>query len=184
MEQKHFYSAFNLLFDSVSLGLRISQKEELYRMLFRDIYLMANDDLYGNDQIRRITSGGSTIHRKAVKWLCTDIGFEAFRINIENICLSKLENKAKFICKLTDYLNSDSIVPCDIKQKFRDDIKSNSDYQVSRSVAGILLCLDHSDYICKKRKGTFFNVDFMRLFSDGPIPKYPKFITDAPDAAV
>lgn len=184
MKQKHFYSAFSLLFNSVMIGLRISQKEELYRMLFRDAYRMANDDLYDNDTIRKVTSGNLTIHRKAIKQLCTDIGFEGFRLNIETICLSKIVDKTDFIYDLTELLNSDTTVPDDIKQELINDLYSDSDYQLSRAIAGILLCLDHSDYILKKEKGTFFDVDFMRLYADRPMPKYPRFITDSPDAAV
>lgn len=184
MEQKHFYLAFNLLFDSVSIGLGITQKEELYRMLFKDVYLMASDELFDNDPIRKVTSGGTTIHRKAVKFLCTEIGFEAFRINIETLCLPKIANKADFITNLIEYLNTDTSVPDNIKQVLVDGLYSESDYEFSRSVAGIMLCLDHSDYIYRKGTGAFFDVEFMRLYAEHPVPKYPKYISDSPNAAV
>ncbi len=184
MVQKHFYEAFNLLFETVKVGLCISQKEELYRMLFRDIYLMINDDLYDNDSIRRITSGCNTIHRKAIKLLYTDNGFETLRINIEKVCLPKLANKLDFISTLNQVLNNNANIPCDIKQALAVEIHNTSNYQISRSIAGILLCLDHSDYINRKNKGSFFDVDFMRLNANSPIPKHPKYITNSPDAAV
>ena len=37
MEQKNFYHAFKLLYETVQEALHISQKEELYRRLFKDV---------------------------------------------------------------------------------------------------------------------------------------------------
>ena len=68
-------------------GIYIFQKEELYRVLFQDVYLLVNDDLYDNDSIRKITTGNNTIHRKAIKAVYTDNGFEILRRNIKCECI-------------------------------------------------------------------------------------------------
>ena len=86
MKQKKFYDAFHLIYKFIKNGLGLSQKEELYRLLFREVYLLADDDLYDNDTIRKVTTGNCTIHRKAVKKLYTNKGFESFRMNIEKVC--------------------------------------------------------------------------------------------------
>ncbi len=75
-------------------------------------------------------------------------------------------------------------VPADIKQQMVDSAAEHTEYQVSRAIAGILLCLNYSDYLSAKGKGTFIDIGFMRLASDRPLPRYPKYITDSPDAAV
>ena len=54
MKQKSFYRAFNILYETIKDGIYIFQKEELYRVLFQDVYLLVNDDLYDNDSIRKI----------------------------------------------------------------------------------------------------------------------------------
>jgi len=184
MIQKNFYTAFNVIYGLVKDGLGISQKEELYRLLFRNVYLLARDDLYDNDTIRKVTAGNSTIHRKAVKVLCTDEGFETLRINIAEICLPGLSDREGLISELQSLLNADTVVPNDIKQYIANSVADSSDYQMSRVIAAILVCLNHADYLCDKGKGSFINVDFMRLASDRPIPKYPTYIYDSPDVAV
>jgi tetratricopeptide (TPR) repeat protein len=184
MKKKNFYYAFNVVYELVKDGLGISQKEELYRLLFRNVYLLAGDDLYDNDTIRKVTAGNSTIHRKAVKVLCTDEGFETFRINIAEICLPKLSDRECLVSELQLLLNSDNVVPNNIKQCIANSVTDGSDYQISRAVAAVLVCLNHSDYICDKGRDSFIDVDFMRMTSDVPIPKYPKYISDTPDAAV
>ena len=184
MKEKNFYKAFNVLYESVKDGLGISQKEEFYRVLFRNIYLMAEDDLYDNDVIRKITTGNSTIHRKVVKILCTDEGFEVLRKDIEILCLSKLSNKARLVLEMKSLLNADIRVPNNIKQQVDNSVMDDSDYQLSRAIAAILICLNHSDYIYTKGKEAFFNVDFMRLSSDRPILKYPRYISNSPNVAL
>lgn len=87
MEQKSFYRAFNILYETIKDGIYIFQKEELYRVLFQDVYLLVNDDLYDNDSIRKITTGNNTIHRKAIKAVYTDNGFEILRRNIKCECI-------------------------------------------------------------------------------------------------
>ena len=62
MKQKKFYEAFDLLYTAAKEALYISQKEEFYRMLFKDIYALSDDGLFDNDAIRKITSGNGTIH--------------------------------------------------------------------------------------------------------------------------
>lgn len=184
MKQKNFYQAFNVLYEAVKDGISISQKEELYRFLFRDVYLLANDDLYDNDSIRKITTGNKTIHRKAIKALCTDTGFELLRRNIENIYTSKVPDATKTTAALTDIIAEDNTIPDIIKQQLSDSITSKTPYQLSRYYAGILTCLDHSDYISEKGNGSFIDINFMRLSADRAIPQYPRFITNSPDAAV
>ena len=184
MKQKNFYAAFQVIYKFIKDGLGLSQKEELYRLMFRNAYLLAGDDLYDNDTIRKVTTGNCTIHRKAVKLLCTNKGFEAFRMNIEKYILPKLLDRGELVSELLSLLNGDSAVPDHIKKSIGDSVTIDSDYQISRVIAAILICLDCSDYLCNKGKGTFIDVDFMRLVSDRPAPRYPNFISDSPDAAV
>lgn len=184
MKQKKFYDAFHLIYKFIKNGLGLSQKEELYRLLFREVYLLADDDLYDNDTIRKVTTGNCTIHRKAVKKLYTNKGFESFRMNIEKVCLSKLSDKVKLLSELQSLLNADAAIPDHIKQNIADSMTNNSDYQISRAIAAILICLDHSDYIYNKKKDSFIDVGFMRLVSDKPAPRYPIYISDVPDSAV
>lgn len=181
MKQKNFYYAFNDIYRLVKDAFGISQKEELYRQLFRNVYLMAGDDLYDNDKIRKVTTGNSTIHRRAVKKLCTDEGFETLRTNIEKLGLTTLNDIEELISELQSLLDSDTIVPNSIKQHINSSISNHSNYQISRTIAAIMVCLNHSDYICDKGKGSFIDIEFMRLTSDRPIPKYPKKISDSPD---
>jgi len=183
MKQKNFFNAFNVMYGLVKNGLGISQKEELYRLLFRDVYILAGDDLYDNDTIRKVTTGNSTIHRKAVKALCTDEGFETLRINLAEIYLPRLSDREGLVSELQSLLDADTVVPDNIKQDIANSMVGGSDYEMSRAIAAILVCLNHSDYLCGRGKGSFIDVDFMRLASDRPIPKYPRYISDSPDAA-
>lgn len=184
MKRKNFYYAFDVLYKTVRDGLGITQKEELYRLLFRDIYLLAGDNLYDNDTIRKVTAGNSTIHRKVVKTLCTDEGFEAFRINITNVCLPRLSDRLGLVSEMQSLLNADTTVPNNIKERITNSAADELDYQISRTIAAILICLNHSDYICEKEKSSFIDIDFMRMAADRPIPKHPRYISDSPDAAV
>ena len=76
MSQKGFFKAFNILYLSVKDVLNIYQKENFYRLLFKDVYALAGDGLYDDDSIRKRTSGNDTIHLKAIKKLHTVEGFE------------------------------------------------------------------------------------------------------------
>ena len=63
MNQKKFYTAFNIIYSYLKEPLGIYQKEQFYRMIFQDIYALTGDGLYDNDSIRKITSGQTLIHR-------------------------------------------------------------------------------------------------------------------------
>lgn len=170
MQQKHFYKAFSILYSAVKDGLRISQKEELYRLLFRDAYLLADDDLFGNDQIRKVTAGSSPIHRKAIKALHSEHGFETLRTNIERICLPQLSDSGKILTDMLSVVATDTRVSEPVKQMLSESIQADSPYHLSKAAAGMLLCLDRSDYLCRKGISSFGDVGFMRLSSDKPIP--------------
>lgn len=184
MKQKNFYNIFNALYGEVQDALGITQKEALYSLLFRNIYSLINDDLYDYDNIRKITSGNGTIHKKVLKVLYTDTGFEQFRINIETVCLPVLENKQDFVNEALRIFQSDESIPVTIKDSIVEGASNESDYALSRTIAAIMLCLDHSDYIAAKGKGAFFDTDFMHLKSKKPLPVYPQFVTETPNAAV
>lgn len=184
MKQKNFYRAFGLLYDGVREFLSIYQKEDLYRLLFKSVYVLADDGLFDNDSIRKITSGNLPIHLKAVKKLRTYEGFELFRSAIEIDILSGIENRSAVLSEILAILTEDVNVPSGIKKQLVESIDEMSDYGISRAIAGILICLNHSDYLIEKGKGSFFNIGFMRLSADRPLAKYPKYISDSPDAAV
>ena len=184
MKQKNFYNIFNALYDEVQDILEITQKEALYSLLFGNIYSLINDDLYDYDNIRKITSGNGTIHKKVLKVLYTDTGFEQFRINIETVCLPALENKQDFVNEALRIFQSDESIPVTIKDSIAEGASDESDYALSRTIAAIMLCLDYSDYIAAKGKGAFFDTNFMHLKSKKPLPVYPRFVTETPNAAV
>ena len=120
MKQKNFYNIFNALYDEVQDILEITQKEALYSLLFGNIYSLINDDLYDYDNIRKITSGNGTIHKKVLKVLYTDTGFEQFRINIETVCLPALENKQDFVNEALRIFQSDESIPVTIKDSIAE----------------------------------------------------------------
>ena len=184
MRQKNFYKVFNLLYDEVKDFLHITQKEALYSLLFGSIYSSINDELYGYDNIRKITSGNITIHKKILKVLYTDTGFEQFRMNIEIHCLPALQDTNNFVNKVLCIFKSDEIIPDAIKDIIIESVSDESDYTLSRTIAAIMLCLNHSDDIANKGKGKFFDTDFMHLKSNKPLPVYPVFVTETPNAAV
>lgn len=184
MEQKSFYKAFGVLYDSAKETLSIYQKEDFYRFVFKEIYALADDGMFDNDSIRKITSGNSTIHLRAMKKLRTYEGFELFRAGIECRVLPSLENEASVISEIMNLLDEDDKVPEDVKHQI---IKSNTDqtnYHISRAIAAALICLNHSDYLHEKRKNGFISIDFMRLSADKPLARYPRYISDSPDTAV
>lgn len=183
MGQKSFYQAFNRMYEAVRDGVHFFQKEELYRALFRQVYISVNDDLYDNDAIRKITTGNNTIHRKAVKALCTDTGFELLRRAIEDTYLSRDSSLPGTISALSDILLNDTGIPDSVKNAILSSVPDQTPYQLSRFIASILICLDHADYIANKGAGSFLDIGFMRLASDNPVPMFPRFITISPSAA-
>ena len=183
MKQKKFYEAFDLLYMAVKEALYISQKEEFYRMLFKDIYALSDDGLFDNDAIRKITSGNGTIHIRAMKHLCTCEGFEIFRKKIEEICLPRLSNQNGILSKMYEICKEPQNMPEEIIQALGQCMGAEGDYQISRAIAAVLVCLNYSDYLENRGKGTFFNIGFMRLASESALPMYPKYITDMPDVA-
>lgn len=184
MPQKRFFKAFNILYLSSKETLNIYQKEDFYRLLFRDVYAMADDGLYDNDSIRKITSGNGTIHLKALKKLHTHEGFEVFRKNVENKLLPYLSDKESVLLQLDSLCESDSYIPNQVKRELKYSSSNNIVYQESKVIAGILDCLNYSDYMETKSKDTFLDVGYMRLSAEKPLAKYPKYITESPDAAV
>ena len=184
MEQKNFYHAFKLLYETVQEALHISQKEELYRRLFKDVYLPSGDNLFDDDGIRKVTSGNGTIHKKAVKHLYTYEGFESLCLNIKRVCLPTLKDKKKFIFQLFQMCEKAQNIPKDILHQLAECSEADDDYQISKAISGILVCLNHSDDLSRKGKGVFFDIEFMRLASAHPLPQRPKYITDSPDVAV
>lgn len=184
MEQKNFYKAFGILYDSIKETLSIYQKEEFYRLVFKDIYALANDGMFDNDTIRKITSGNSPIHIKVMKKLRTYEGFELFRTGIEKKVLPWLDNRMDTILQITNILNEDDGVPETVKHRIAESNSEQSNYHDSRTIAAILICLNHSDYLQEKGKNGFICIDFMRLSADKPLARYPRYISDSPDAAV
>lgn len=183
MKQKNFYKAFNLLYENVKEGINIYQKEEFFRLLFSNIYLLANDDLFDNDKIRKITSGNTTIHRRIAKKMCTEEVFEMLRINVSKVCVPQLANKKHFICELLCLLESDPTIPNNIKNQISTKVMTDDEYSLSKAISAILVCLNHSDYVFNRGMNSFINVEFMRLNFTNPLPQYPRYISDSPDAA-
>lgn len=184
MPQKCFFKAFNILYLSAKEALNIHQKEDFFRLLFKDIYALADDGLYDNDSIRKITSGNGTIHLRAIKKLHTHEGFEVFCKNVENNLLPYLSDKETVLSQLENLCESDSHIPVQVKQELKCSTSDNVSYQESKRIAGMLDCLNYSDYMESKGKDVFVDVNYMRLSADRPLAKYPKYITESPDAAV
>ena len=46
MNQKNFYTAFNIIYSYLKEPLGIYQKEQFYRMIFLDIYALTGDGLF------------------------------------------------------------------------------------------------------------------------------------------
>lgn len=184
MEQKYFFDAFNILYTAVHEELNIYQKEELYRRLFKDIYSLANDGLYDNDTIRKVTSGNITIHLKACKKLHTYEGFEIFRKSVDKYILPYIKDRT-YVCLQLAFLCEKAVqVPRDVYEHLKQDLFSSNSYLVSRAIAGIIDCLNYSDYLVAKGKDVFIDTKYMRLSSKKPLAVFPKYITEAPDAGV
>lgn len=184
MSQKGFFNAFNILYSSSKEALNLYQKEAFYRLLFEKIYLLADDGLYDNDSIRKITSGNGTIHIKATKKLHTYEGFEVFRKNIENRVLPYLSDKKTVLSQLYTLFQDDLLIPNSIKQELNYDADKNIAYQESKVIAAILDCLNYSDYMEAKGKDTFMDIGYIRLSAEKPPAQYPRYITESPDSAI
>ena len=156
MEKKNFYIAFGILYDNVKETLSIYQKEEFYRLVFKEIYALVDDGMFDNDSIRKITSGNSTIHIKAVKKLRTYEGFELFRAGIEHRVLPWLVDKTGVMAEIMNLLSKDDRVPEDIKHRIAESNTEQTDYHASRSIAAVLICLNHSDYLRERGKVGLF----------------------------
>lgn len=184
MKQKNFYAAFNIIYSYLKEPLGIYQKEQFYRMIFQDIYALTGDGLYDNDSIRKITSGQTLIHRRVAKKLYTENGYEIFRESIEKVCLSGEFEKTKMLSDLQRLLKESTVIPDNIKQQINKSFAETSSYQQSRAIAAILICSDKADCAWQKKSVFSLDVSFMRLEADYPPAKYPKYISDSPDAAV
>ncbi len=184
MSQKSFFKAFNILYLSVKDVLNIYQKENFYRLLFKDVYALANDGLYDDDSIRKRTSGNDTIHLKAIKKLHTVEGFEVFRKGVEDNLLPYLSDKNTIISQLNDLCQEDDLIPEQVKSGIKCNLCTSTPYQESKIISAILDCLNYSDYLKIKGKTDFVDISYIRLSADKPLAKYPKYITESPDAAV
>lgn len=184
MKQKLFYEAFTKMYNYGGESLCNHQKEEFYRLLFKEVYAMVEDGMFDNDAIRKITSGNSHIYRRVAKKLVTPEGFEVFRAKIEKSYIPYIENKEQILAEVLEIFYADKSISDDIKSKIKNSLTDASDYQISRALAGVLICLDYSDYLIEKGKNQFFKIDFMRLSADEPPARYPQFITESPDSVV
>ena len=184
MSQKSFFKAFNILYLSVKDVLNIYQKENFYRLLFKDVYALANDGLYDDDSIRKRTSGNDTIHLKAIKKLHTVEGFEVFRKGVEDNLLPYLSDKNTIISQLNNLCQEDDLIPEQLKSGIKCNLCTSTPYQESKIISAILDCLNYSDYLKTKGKTDFVDISYIRLSADKPLAKYPKFITESPNAAV
>lgn len=184
MAEKVFFKAFTFLYNALKLKLNIYKKEDFYRLVFNDIYEFSDIGLYDDDVIRKITSGNATIHVRVMKKLHTYDGFEMFRKGMEKKILPYLSDRANVLTQLQEMLNNAGNIPQEIIRQINDSVLTEDDYHVSRGISAVLICLNYSDYTKNKNIGRFIDIGFMRLSDDKPLPSYPKYITDSPDAAV
>jgi len=177
MKQKLFYTAFSIICNELKTSLNFTQKEAVFNLIFGDLYSFAGVEIFDYDQFRKRTSGTNSIHVKVRKKLHTCAGFELFRSGIENNCLPYLRNT---LPELIDIFNKSENIPQEIKSQICGKIED--DYHISRTIAGILDCLDYSDYLVSKGRNGFFDVGYMRLSADSAPVKYPKYITESPES--
>lgn len=182
MEQKYFYEAFQELFAAVKDILCVYQKEEFYRLLFRCVYELSGDEMYDNDSIRKVTSGGQTIHLRAVKQLCTDTGFELLRKEIERH-ITKIEGIDAVVDSLLKICKNAEEIPTETTRQIEDSLGGHTAYQLSRGIAAILVCLNQADYNKKRKKNLFPDTGFMqavaeKLFLEGETIQYINLTID------
>lgn len=143
------------------------------------MYSLAGVEIFDYDQFRKRTSGITPIHSKVRKKLHTYDGFELLRSGIEKNCLPYLKNS---LSELIEIFKQSENIPQEIKSQLCG--KADDNYHISRTIAGILDCLDYSDYLVSKSKSKFIDVGYMRLSADNAPTKYPKYITESPENGV
>lgn len=179
MKQKLFYTAFSIICDELKTSLNFTQKEAIFNLIFGDLYSLAGVEIFDYDQFRKITPGINPIHSKVRKKLHTYDGFELFRSGIEKNCMPYLKNS---LAELIQIFNRSENIPQEIKSQLCGKI--DDDYYVSRTIAGILDCLDYSDYLVSKNKTKFIDVRYMRLSADNAPTKQPQCLTESPENGV
>ena len=126
MTTRNFYQAFNILYEALKEPLHIQEKGTFYLLLFKDVYPPNDVIFFDNDTVRRITSGGSSIHIRAMKQLHTREGFEAFRQNIAQNCFPFLDNNKKIFYQLLTFCKNTDYIPVDIAQKLEKGLSDSS----------------------------------------------------------
>lgn len=182
MDQKHFYQAFNLLYQSSALRNGITTKEDFYILLFRS----TDEAIYGNgdaDSIRRITSGKSNLRVQTAKRLQTAEGFELLRKAVETYVFTDISDCEHTATQILDIVKSDHNIPSTVKAHILETA-FESTYTLSRSVTAALVCLNYSDYMMRTGTAQFIDIVFMRLYDNAPPADYPIFLTDYPSAGV
>lgn len=179
MKQKLFYTAFRIICDELKTSLNFTQKEAIFNLIFGDLYSLAGVEIFDYDQFRKITSGINPIHSKVRKRLHTYDGFELFRSGIEKNCMPYLKNS---LAELIQIFNRSENIPQEIENQLCGKI--DDDYYISRTIAGVLDCLDYSDYLVSKNKTKFIDVGYMRLSADNAPTKQPQCLTESPENGV
>ncbi len=180
MVQKQFYKAFGLLYEKMKNALNLYQKEAFYRLLFRPVYALIDDEMYDNDSIRKITSGNQTIHLKVIKRLHTIEGFECFRSQVEHVCVKRLEDPLRLMGELLLICEETEGIPEQIYAKIKGSADSDNAYQISRTISAVLICLNYADYQANRKNAAVWDTEFMRLEYSQPLATYPRLITAIP----
>lgn len=79
--------------------------------------------------------------------------------------------------QLYSLCDSDVYIPNRVKRELKCSSGNNVVYQESKVIAGILDCLNYSDYMKAKGKDAFVDVSYMHLSAEKPLVKYPQYIT-------
>ncbi len=180
MVQKQFYKAFGLLYEEMKNALNLYQKEAFYRLLFRPVYALIDDEMYDNDSIRKITSGNQTINLKVIKRLHTIEGFECFRSQVEHVCVKRLEDPLRLMGELLLICEETEGIPEQIYAKIKGSADSDNAYQISRTISAVLICLNYADYQANRKNAVVWDTEFMRLEYPQPLATYPRLITAIP----
>ena len=182
MEQKHFYQAFDLLYQSSAPKNGITSKEAFYILLFRSVD-EAIDENCDTDAIRRITSGKSNLRLQTAKTLQTTEGFEQLRKAVEKYTIQDTLDTDQTFFKLLNIVREDRNIPGTVKLLITDNA-FDSTYTLSRAITASLICLNYSDYMVRTGTEQFIDVVVMRLYDEAPLAEYPKYLTDYPSAGV
>lgn len=180
MVQKQFYKAFSLIYEEMKVALNLYQKEAFYRLLFQPVYALINDNMEDSDSLRKITSGNQTIHMKVVKKLHTIEGFECFRSQVEQVCVRRHERPLLLINELLNIFKETTGIPEPTYTQIMASASTKGTYQMSRSIAAVLICLNYTDYQASRKTAAVWDTRFMRLDYSQPLPAYPRLITDIP----